>query len=294
MLGAQLIKDATGRSLPFKACEDTANDTMSWFEHNQAKLFYTDEGSGNPVLLLHGWACDSHDWNWQIPVLLSSGYRVIALDHRGHGRSTVPPSPSSYKPQTLADDAAALLSHLQASPAIVIGHSMGTVIASALSIQHPHLVKALVLIDPVYHTAGEHLVPFVAAMSAPNAPELAKSYFAASFYTPTTPAFLKTWHMRRALGTPQHVHEGCIAGLFGVGGVARREVAEVYLRQRRAPRLAVYANEEKVEVERGLPSAGKDEICVLGDAGHWLHQQRSEEFNVLLLKWLKTLEAVEV
>jgi hypothetical protein len=100
--------------------------------------------------------------------------------------------------------------------------------------------------------------------------------------------------MRRAMGTLQQVHEGCISGLFGPGGIARREVAEAYLRQCKAPRLAVYANEQKADVELGLPSSGKDEICVLGDAGHWLHQQRSENFNVLLLKWLKIVEATEV
>jgi pimeloyl-ACP methyl ester carboxylesterase len=265
---------------------------MPWVAHNQAKLFYTDEGTGTTALLLHGWACDSHDWSWQIPILLKSGYRVIAIDHRGHGRSTAPYG--DYKPQTLADDAAALLNHIQAGPAIIIGHSMGTVVASALSVQHPQRVKALVLIDPVYHTPGEQLIPFVEAMAAPNSPELAAGYFSSAFYTPDTPAFLKTWHIRRALGTAPHVHAGCIAGLFGAGGIGCLEIAQEYMKQRKAPRLAVYASEAKASIERGLPLGPQDEIHIIENASHWLHQQRSEDFNQLLLTWLKAQEDTSV
>jgi pimeloyl-ACP methyl ester carboxylesterase len=166
---------------------------------------------------------------------------------------------------------------------------MGTVTASTLSIRHPHLVKALVLVDPAYHTPGDRLGEFVAAMSAPNAAENAAGHLAASFYTESTPAFLKTWHIRRALGTPQHVHQGCISGLFGEDGIGKREIAEVYLKQRKAPRLAVHASERNAEVERGLPSV-EDSIVILRDGGHWLHLQHGEEFNASLLKWLKTLE----
>jgi pimeloyl-ACP methyl ester carboxylesterase len=262
---------------------------MPWIEHNQAKLFYTEEGTGTTVLLLHGWACGSHDWSWQIPVLLISSYRVIAIDHRGHGGSTTPFT--DYKPQTLADDAAALLNHLEAGPAIVIGHSMGTVVASALSVQHPQLVKALVLIDPVYQTPGKLLVPFVEAMAVPNSPELAVGYFKSAFYTPDTPAFLKTWHTRRAIGTLPHVHRGCITGLYGPGGIGRLEIAQEYMKQRKAPRLAVYASEGKASIERELPCGPQGEIHVLENASHWLHQQRSADFNQLLLQWLERLEA---
>jgi pimeloyl-ACP methyl ester carboxylesterase len=264
--------------------QNTTREAMPWIENNQARLFYTDEGTGTSALLLHGWACDSHDWSWQIPVLLNAGFRVIAMDHRGHGRSTAPHG--DYKPQTLADDAAALLDHLQAGPAIIISHSMGTVVASALSVQHPQHVKALVLIEPAYHTPGELLGPFVEAMAAPNSAELAAGYFSASFYTPDTPAFLKSWHMRRAIGTLPHVHAGCISGLFGAGGIGRLEIAQEYMKQRKAPRLAVYASEATASVERGLPYGPHDEIHVIENASHWLHQQRSEDFNQLLLRWL--------
>ena len=56
-----------------------------------AKLFTTEVGMGEDVMLLHGWSCDSHDWSWQLP-LFESKYGVVAADLRGHCRSHVMPS----------------------------------------------------------------------------------------------------------------------------------------------------------------------------------------------------------
>jgi pimeloyl-ACP methyl ester carboxylesterase len=61
-----------------------------------ARIFYTDTGQGKPVLLLHGWACDGNDWSWQAPEL-ENRYRVIIVDHRGHGRSTAPRGSSARR-----------------------------------------------------------------------------------------------------------------------------------------------------------------------------------------------------
>ncbi|GHF36947.1 pimeloyl-ACP methyl ester carboxylesterase [Amycolatopsis bartoniae] len=252
---------------------------------DDVELFYTDEGSGPAVLLLHGWSCDSHDWSWQVPALLAAGYRVIAPDHRGHGRSSAPEG--SYRPQVLADDAAALLRALEVEQAVVAGHSMGTVVASALSVRHPGLVQGLVLVDPVYNTADEHLAPVLAAMRGPDPVGTAAGMFAAGFYTATTPPFLKTWHLRRLLGVPEHVVSGCLLGLYeGDEGIGRGVVAADYLRRRSQPRLAVYANGEASTLERSLPAGDRDELHVWEGAGHFLHQERPEEFNRLMLDWL--------
>jgi pimeloyl-ACP methyl ester carboxylesterase len=112
------------------------------------RLFYTDAGQGRPVLLLHGWTCDVTDWSWQAPEL-EPRYRVLTVDQRGHGHSDAPRG--SYRPQVLADDAAALLQAVApGQAAVVFGHSMGGVVASALAVRHPELVAGLVLVDPQY------------------------------------------------------------------------------------------------------------------------------------------------
>jgi pimeloyl-ACP methyl ester carboxylesterase len=257
---------------------------MPYFTHDGADLFYTDQGAGPVVLLLHGWSCDSHDWSWQIPALAGS-WRVIALDQRGHGRSSAPHG--SYRPQVLADDAAALLRALGVEQAVVGGHSMGTVVASALAVRHPDLVGALVLVDPVYGTPDERLAPVLAAMRAGDPVAIAAASFEQAFYTDRTPEFLRTWHLRRVLGMPGHVVSGCLSGLYeGDEGIGRAVVAADYLRQRTAPRLAVYASAAAATFERSLPAGDRDEIHLWDGAGHFLHQERPEEFNRLLLGWL--------
>ena len=115
---------------------------MPFFQRSQAtSIFYLAEGpvEAPAVLLIHGWTCDLHDWNFQVPLLLELGYRVVTADLRGHGRSSAPePSPGitqwpgpdadergivEYYSQTLAEDLARLLDHLSISNAIVMGRA---------------------------------------------------------------------------------------------------------------------------------------------------------------------------
>ena len=109
------------------------------------ELHYSDDGHGPVVLLLHGWACDGSDWSW-LAVDLAADHRVIIPDHRGHGRST--PTTARFGAKVLAADAEALLERLSIEHAVVVGHSMGTLVASALAVERPDLVTALILIDP--------------------------------------------------------------------------------------------------------------------------------------------------
>ncbi|MGO4616250.1 alpha/beta fold hydrolase [Nocardia sp. 2YAB30] len=258
---------------------------MSIFTHDDVQFFYTDVGTGPTVLLLHGWTCDSHDWSWQIPVLTELGFRVVAVDQRGHGRSSAPAS--DYGPQTLADDAAALLRHIGSEPALVIGHSMGTVVASALTVRHPELVSAIGLVDPVYYLTEEEVAEPLAAIRGPHPCEAATIFFRAAFYTPDTPESLITWHERRVLGTPPNVVREALVGLFGhKHSLGLSHVAREYLLDRNVPRFAVYASEETSRLERELPLGDHDEVHVIDDGGHFLHQHRADKFNELLATWL--------
>ncbi|MGW0948910.1 alpha/beta fold hydrolase [Streptomyces sp. NPDC002623] len=260
---------------------------MAFFvRDDDVRLFHTDEGSGPAVLLLHGWACDSHDWSWQIPDLLTQGYRVIALDHRGHGRSSAPQG--DYLPQTLADDAAALVEELGTGPVLVLGHSMGAVVGSALAVRRPDLVRALVLVDPVY-TADDLTDPVIEAMSGPGAAGIAAAAFGGAFYAPHTPPFLRAWHRRRVLGTPDHVVGGCIQGLLAGEGLGRWRNAAGYLRDRTCPRLVVYADAEGADRERQLPLGPYDRVEVWEESGHFLHQENAERFNTRMRSWLNAL-----
>jgi non-heme chloroperoxidase len=87
------------------------------------KIFYKDWGSGQPIVFSHGWPLSSDDWDAQMMFFLNHGFRVVALDRRGHGRSTQ--TDSGHDMDHYADDLATLTTHLDLNNAIHVGHSTG-------------------------------------------------------------------------------------------------------------------------------------------------------------------------
>jgi pimeloyl-ACP methyl ester carboxylesterase len=107
-------------------------------------LSYTDLGSGDPLLLIHGTGAYSAIWG-EVPGQLAGSHRVIVYDRRGFGASQ---GARAQRPHQHAQDAAALLEHLGAVPAVVVGWSGGGVVALDLAASRPELVGSLVLIEP--------------------------------------------------------------------------------------------------------------------------------------------------
>lgn len=87
------------------------------------EIFYKDWGTGQPIVFHHGWPLSSDDWDAQMLFFLSKGYRVIAHDRRGHGRSTQ--TDTGNEMDTYAADVAELVAHLDLKGAIHVGHSTG-------------------------------------------------------------------------------------------------------------------------------------------------------------------------
>ncbi len=87
------------------------------------EIFYKDWGSGQPIVFSHGWPLSADDWDTQLLFFMQHGYRVIAHDRRGHGRSTQ--TGDGHDMDHYADDLAALTEHLDLKNAIHIGHSTG-------------------------------------------------------------------------------------------------------------------------------------------------------------------------
>jgi pimeloyl-ACP methyl ester carboxylesterase len=86
-------------------------------------LYYEDQGSGKPVILIHGWPLNGRSWEKQVPTLLKAGYRVITYDRRGFGNSSKPASGYNY--DTLTDDLHSLIMDLELYDVSLVGFSMG-------------------------------------------------------------------------------------------------------------------------------------------------------------------------
>ncbi len=121
---------------------------MARFSHDGVEIAFLDEGEGDPVVLVHGFASNK-EVNWVstawVSALTRAGRRVIALDDRGHGQSAKLYDPAAYHSAIMAEDVRALLDHLDLPRADVIGYSMGARITAFLALAHPARVRSAVL-----------------------------------------------------------------------------------------------------------------------------------------------------
>src|SRR5215467_9772899 len=121
---------------------------MPQFTHEGVEIAFIDEGEGEPIVLVHGFA-SNREVNWVAPgwvtTLTRAGRRAIALDNRGHGASGKLYDPAAYHSATMAEDVRALLDHLGISRADIMGYSMGARIAAYLALAHPDRVRSLIL-----------------------------------------------------------------------------------------------------------------------------------------------------
>lgn len=104
---------------------------------NGIDLHLLEAGQGFPVLLLHGFPELSFSWRHQLPALASAGYRAIAPDQRGYGKSSRPTDLKDYDIEHLMGDAVALLDELECERAVVVGHDWGSMVAWTLALRHP-------------------------------------------------------------------------------------------------------------------------------------------------------------
>jgi pimeloyl-ACP methyl ester carboxylesterase len=125
---------------------------MATIEVDGAAIYYRETGVGRPLLVIHGSGANA-DLSDRAIASLAQQHRVISYDRRGHSRSGTQPAALAGYLKRQADDAAALLRALDATPAIVVGWSMGGVIALCLALEHPELVSRLVVGEPPLHAA---------------------------------------------------------------------------------------------------------------------------------------------
>jgi pimeloyl-ACP methyl ester carboxylesterase len=121
---------------------------MPSFHHGAVEIAYLDEGEGDPIILVHGFA-SSKNVNWVYPTWVSdlkkSGRRVIAFDNRGHGDSSKLYDSAEYEITIMASDIAALMDHLRLDRADVMGYSLGSRMTAMLARSEPHRFRSAIL-----------------------------------------------------------------------------------------------------------------------------------------------------
>ncbi|MFL6790642.1 MAG: alpha/beta fold hydrolase [Bradyrhizobium sp.] len=121
---------------------------MPSFHNGAVEIAYLDEGEGDPIVLVHGFA-SSKNVNWVYPTWVSElkkdGRRAIALDNRGHGDSTKLYDAAQYDIATMAGDVIALMDHLQLDRADMMGYSLGSRMTAVLALSQPQRLRSAIL-----------------------------------------------------------------------------------------------------------------------------------------------------
>ena len=121
---------------------------MPYAEGAGVALHYRSHGDGPAVLLVHGMASDSQAWQPLAEQLAADGLRAIALDRRGYGDSGAPEPYAATTVQEQAEDVAALLGAVDATPALLVGDGFGALVVLELLVRRPELARGAVLVDP--------------------------------------------------------------------------------------------------------------------------------------------------
>lgn len=154
--------------------------------HGGVNIHYTDEGSGPPILLIHGFASNL-EGNWRmtgvIEALVNDGRRVIAIDNRGHGKSDKPHDPAKYGIMNMAGDSIALLDHLGLEKVDLMGYSMGGYITAALITEYPERFRTAIiggagerLLTNEFDTTSKHIADALDSDSGETTHPVAKMF----------------------------------------------------------------------------------------------------------------------
>ncbi|MEV0070873.1 MULTISPECIES: alpha/beta fold hydrolase [unclassified Amycolatopsis] len=269
---------------------------MTYLETPEVVLYFEDhlakgEAPGDPLVLLHGWACDSSDWAALIG-RFTPRHRVVTVDLRGYGRSST--GVDGYSPAVLARDVVRVLDALALGPAVVAGHSAGAEVAATIAVTYPEHVRALVTVDPAYGFGAEaedRLRDVSRSLSGADPVQVAVDYFKAFDDNPSTPRELARLHRASAQrARPDVLREMFDEFAFGADSFHFLPGTGEFLRRRQAPLLAIYRNETRGVVGEQFAERADDQVLTYSGAGHWLHQEQPERFTADVERWLDGLD----
>ncbi|HTB19918.1 MAG TPA: alpha/beta hydrolase [Bryobacteraceae bacterium] len=247
-----------------------------------ARIFYRDSGgNGVPVILLHAATGSSRVWEYQIPVFVAAGYRVIAFDRRGWGRTTI--NSADSPPGTAAEDLLALLDQLGIDRAHVVGTAAGGFVALDFTLSYPQRVRSLVFANSIggvedadYVELGRRIRPPEFNALPPDFRELGPSYRAGN--AAGTARWVELEKISRPPGPPAPAQP------------LRNRMTFALLESIKTPTLLLTGDADLYAPPPLLKLFAArikgSEISVIPEAGHSTYWEQPEQFNRVVLKFL--------
>lgn len=250
---------------------------------NGVELEYTDTGAGDPAFVfIHGWACQMSSWAPQIEEL-SRDHRVIAVNLRGRGASAAAPP---FDTTQAADDVGALLRSLDVSQAIVVGHSLGGLVALLLNDRHPDLVRGTVLGDSPLAAARAGRFEATSRSVAEAGSMSPMADYLETFFSEETSDAIRDYVREMMLSCPADV----AAGMLANGQVFVDRLDELISLADLKPFMLIWAGSPLGDPEwvRDLTMFARQEP--MAGAGHFFQLERPDVTNALLRAFLDDVE----
>ena len=264
---------------------------------NGLRFSIVDEGAGDPVIFLHGFPDTAYVWRHQIAALTAAGFRAIAPDLRGRGKSERPARVEDYALPAIVADVAAMMDTLGMARAHIVGHDWGAALAWFFATRHPERVDHLVVIS----------VGHPSARGEPSLDELQKGWYRLLFQFPNAEEIVQRndWYLMRTLLQGGGDTERYVADLSEPGALTaalgwyranmppdRLAAPPPQLPPIQAPTLGVFSSgdlylTEDAMMRSGQFVAGPWRYERIEGVSHWIPSDAPEQFNRLILDFLR-------
>lgn len=282
------------------------------------------QNGGKPIVLCHGWPEHAFSWRYQLPALAAAGYHVIAPNQRGYGNSSCPTEVTAYDIEQLCGDLVALLDHYGYEEATFVGHDWGAMVVWGLALLHPRRVNKVINLSLPYQARGE--TPWLELMEQllgsdyyfvhfNRQPGVADAVlddnafrFLRNLYRKNEPprevesgmAMINLARAEAPLGEPimsdselavfvsAFESTGFTGSINWYRNLDRNWhlLAEVnpIIQQ---PALMIYGERDVIPKSEKLTEFVPNVEVVSLDCGHWIQQEKPEETNQAIFKWLQ-------
>ncbi|NWJ44423.1 MAG: alpha/beta hydrolase [Chloroflexi bacterium] len=260
---------------------------------NGVEMFWVEAGMGEPLLLLHGFPFDHTMWLSQLDYFSKAGWRVLAPDLRGFGKSGIAPGDVNTM-EALAVDVAALLDHLKIEKATMLGFSMGGYITFAFYRLYPQRIRAMILADTKADpdtSEGRNLrYKTLEAVRQKGSGAIAESMIPGLFAPETYRD--KPDLVAQLSGIIERIHPETI--IATLPGLAERPDSTPLLSQIKVPALIIHGVDDKLmplDKAKAMAQAIPDwQFSAVPHAGHMANLENPEFFNRALVTFLKELK----
>jgi pimeloyl-ACP methyl ester carboxylesterase len=255
---------------------------MQTLTRDGVRLAYVDAGSGDPpFVLVHGWTCD-HTYFAPQAEHFRRDHRVVAVDLRGHGESDKPEQ--DYTMAGFAGDLAWLCGELELRRPVVVGHSMGGVIALEMAARHPGAIGAVVAVDsPILppQWVRDLIDGVVPELKGPEFRDASRAFVGQALFLPTDDEQRKVQIVEHMSSAPQHVMASAMVNIFAWDSAAAAAACKV-------PTLLINATVPLAEVERFKEHCPQLVVGQTVGAGHFNQLEVPEQVNAMIERFMIT------